>query len=322
MNNEDISIIVPVYNVEKWIDRCLKSIQRQSYKEFEVLLIDDGSTDNSSLICQKFVSEDNRFKYFKKNNGGLSDARNYGIDRAKGKYIIFIDGDDYVEDDYVKELFIAITKYNADIAICGFLNVRVDGSLISENRLPMTNKTIINGTEVIELSFNYQKLGWSLGCAWNKIYKFSLFHNLRFEKGRYYEDGLLFPFLFLNVNKAVLIHKALYDYVQRDSSIMHSKMTIKKIKDDDYSMNKWINLFKEENDKLYKLSIQKYKDWIINKWVNYKGIILKNDMAYYLQQQFRICERIEHSSSIKKRFRDILAFIHLDFLYYLYRIKD
>ena len=78
MNNEDISIIVPVYNVEKWIDRCLKSIQRQSYKEFEVLLIDDGSTDNSSLICQKFVSEDNRFKYFKKNNGGLSDARNYG----------------------------------------------------------------------------------------------------------------------------------------------------------------------------------------------------------------------------------------------------
>lgn len=321
MDNENISIIIPVYNVEKWIDRCLMSIQRQSYKKFEVLLIDDGSNDNSSLICQKFVSKDSRFKYFKKSNGGLSDARNYGIDRANGNFIIFVDGDDYVESDYVKKLFFAITRNNADVAICGFSNVNADGSLINKNLLEVTDRKIISGIEAIKFSFNYQKSGWSLGCAWNKIYKASLFRSLRFEKGRYYEDGLLFPFLFLNVKKAVLIHEALYDYVQRDSSIMHSKMTVKKIKDDDYSMNKWIQLFNGRNNELYRLSIQKYKDWIINKWVNNRKIILESGMDKYLQQQFRLYEKIEHSSNIKKNVRDMLAFMNLNLLFYLYKLN-
>lgn len=93
----EISIIVPIYNVEKYIFKCLESIVNQSFTDFEVILVDDGSTDNSSIICNKFVTEDSRFKYFYKNNGGLSDARNYGLNYAKGKYVVFIDSDDFIE---------------------------------------------------------------------------------------------------------------------------------------------------------------------------------------------------------------------------------
>ena len=177
MSSKNISIIVPIYNVEKWIDRCLSSIQKQSYEDFEVLLIDDGSCDNSDDICKEYTEKDKRFKYLKKNNGGLSDARNYGIDRAKGKYLIFIDGDDYVEKNYVEKLYRAITEYTTDVAICGFANVKPNGMLIDNNTLSMTDKEILTGREVIELSFDYKKMGWSLGCAWNKIYKATLFNN-------------------------------------------------------------------------------------------------------------------------------------------------
>ena len=320
MSSKNISIIVPIYNVEKWIDRCLSSIQKQSYEDFEVLLIDDGSCDNSDDICKEYTEKDKRFKYLKKNNGGLSDARNYGIDRAKGKYLIFIDGDDYVEKNYVEKLYRAITEYTTDVAICGFANVKPNGMLIDNNTLSMTDKEILTGREVIELSFDYKKMGWSLGCAWNKIYKATLFNNLRFEKGRYYEDGLIFLFLFLNVNKAAIVHEALYDYVQRDNSIMHSEMSIKKIKDDDYSMHKWIDLFRNNDERLYRLSIQKYKDWIINKWISHQSILSENDMCHYLQQQFRIYENIEKSADFKRNIRDRLAFINLNILYYMSKV--
>ena len=178
MSSKNISIIVPIYNVEKWIDRCLSSIQKQSYEDFEVLLVDDGSSDNSDDICKNYTVRDKRFKYFKKINGGLSDARNYGIDRAEGKYLIFIDGDDYVEKNYVEKLYRTITKYATDVAICGFSNVNADGILIDKNTLPMTDEKILTGREVFELSFDYKNLGWSLGCAWNKIYKATLFLSL------------------------------------------------------------------------------------------------------------------------------------------------
>ena len=164
-NTCDISIVVPIFNVEAWLSRCLNSIHQQTYRNFEVLLIDDGSTDNSSSICKNFLKKDSRFKYFRKKNGGLSDARNYGLDCAKGKYIIFIDSDDYIEPEYVKTLYSNIQDTNADVAICGFNRVNENGKLIDSNNLYITNKELLNGEEVIESSFDNKNNGWALQYA-------------------------------------------------------------------------------------------------------------------------------------------------------------
>lgn len=317
----NISIIVPIYNVGKWLTRCLSSIHYQTYKNFEVLLIDDGSSDNSSEICKSFLKKDHRFIYHRKVNGGLSDARNYGIDRAKGKYIIFIDSDDYIEKEYVEKLYQCILDNKADVIICGFKRVNEDGKVIDVDNLCMTNKKILNGEEIIELSFDVKNSGWALACAWNKIYNRRLFDGgLRFAKNRYYEDGYIFPHLFLKVKKAVLIHQSLYNYVQRNNSIMHSVMNIKKIKDDDYSMQSWIKLFKNTNKKLYILSIQKYKGWILNKWCENRELIVSNNMADYLQEQYRKYVRINHSGNFKTKAKDMLAYVNLDLFFYFRKL--
>ncbi len=117
MNSELISIIVPIYNVEKYLRQCLDSIQNQTYQNFECLLINDGSPDNSADICREYVEKDSRFKYFEKENGGLSDARNYGTRQSKGSYLTFVDSDDWLEHDALDRLYGALRKGNADISI-------------------------------------------------------------------------------------------------------------------------------------------------------------------------------------------------------------
>ena len=119
MNKQDlISVIVPVYNVENYLKRCLDSIINQTYQNIEIILIDDGSTDNSGNLCEDYKKIDNRIKVVHKTNGGLSDARNTGIKKAKGKYITFVDSDDYVEYDYVEYLYNLIKKYDTNISFC------------------------------------------------------------------------------------------------------------------------------------------------------------------------------------------------------------
>ena len=120
MGNELISVIVPIYNVEKYLRQCLDSIQNQTYQNFECLLINDGSPDNSADICREYVEKDSRFKYFEKENGGLSDARNYGIRQSKGSYLTFVDSDDWLEHDALDRLYGALRKGNADISIGRF----------------------------------------------------------------------------------------------------------------------------------------------------------------------------------------------------------
>ena len=117
MRNELISIIVPIYNVEKYLRQCLDSIMNQTYRNFECLLINDGSSDNSEDICREYVSKDSRFRYFEKENGGVSSARNLGIEHSKGEYITFIDSDDWVDSDYLEVLYNSLVDERADIAI-------------------------------------------------------------------------------------------------------------------------------------------------------------------------------------------------------------
>ena len=115
-----ISIIIPVYNAEKTLIKCLDSVQRQTFKDYEVILINDGSSDNSAEICQKYCARDERFKLVNQENGGPSKARNRGIDEAKSKYIMFVDSDDYIDQDMLDTLFVATEASSADLTICGY----------------------------------------------------------------------------------------------------------------------------------------------------------------------------------------------------------
>jgi glycosyltransferase involved in cell wall biosynthesis len=122
-NQPEISIIVPVYNVEKYLEKCLKSILHQIFSDFELILIDDGSTDSSGRICDEYLKRDSRIKVFHKENGGLSSARNYGIEKSTGKYIGFVDSDDYIAKDMYEVLYNNLQRENADVSMCGNYDV-------------------------------------------------------------------------------------------------------------------------------------------------------------------------------------------------------
>lgn len=202
---DKISIVVPCYNVEKQIKRCIDSIKKQTYKEFEVLLVDDGSKDKTKEIIKKEINDDKRFKYFYKKNGGVSSARNYGIEKSTGNLLCFIDSDDYVEKDYLEELYKALIDNDADISMCSFLRV-------------YENKTSYN-----EIKDGFNNL-IKHPAPWNKLCKASLFkdNNLKYPLNKWYEDLELFTKVFMLSNKISIVNKSLYNYVENSSSIMHT----------------------------------------------------------------------------------------------------
>lgn len=152
--NIKISVVVPIYNVDRWLPRCLTSIIGQSFTEFELLLVNDGSTDDSLEICQSFSKKDERIKIINKENGGLSDARNAGIDIAQGRYIVFVDSDDYLERNYLFNLYHNIIKTNADIAMCEYKEVTEKGKLIKKVYLNETSSAqVVSGRQIIKNNF-------------------------------------------------------------------------------------------------------------------------------------------------------------------------
>jgi len=219
MNNilPKISIIVPVYNVEKYISKTIISLQKQSFHDFEVLVIDDGSLDESIKIAKTLTKDDKRFLFFTKKNGGLSDARNFGLDVSKGKYIAFLDSDDYFEPDFLKKMHLQIVKDEADICICDFRLVTESGQTLSVQSTNISE--IITGEDALRK--NLKADGINSGMS-NKLYKSNLFKDIRFPLGMYYEDYATTFKLFLSSKKITFVNKVLFNYVQREGSITNS----------------------------------------------------------------------------------------------------
>ncbi|MCC4404972.1 glycosyltransferase [Limosilactobacillus reuteri] len=306
-----ITIIVSVYNVEKFLFDCLNSLKNQTYRNFEVLLIDDGSTDNSKDICKQFCDDDSRFKYFFKENGGLSDARNYGLKWVSGDYVIFVDGDDYVASQYVEKLYSTVIKNHAEVAICGFQAVNSQHKKIYEVKLNTLHagKTY-SGRQIIK-SYFVKEGGWGISTAWNKIYNARLFNNFQFTKGKYYEDELLFWQMFPKLERVVVINEPLYYYVQRSGSIMNSAISMKKIKDGNYLCLEKMSLLKNMPD-IYNLTVLNYEKWIIDNWSNYRQFLVKHGLHKYMQKQFRFCVKQVASANFKTKMRNCLAYLNLD----------
>lgn len=214
-----ISVVVPVYNVEKYLEKCLNSILEQTYKNFEVILVDDGSSDCCFNICEQYAKKDTRIKAFHKKNGGLADARNYGIKRAIGNYITFIDSDDFVKKEYLEFLLSLLEKHNADISMCGNFRYWEGKKVKSVKKVEVR---VFSGLEAVE-NLLYQKN--IENSAWGKLYKRELFDNIQYPKGKLYEDlGTTYKIIF-NAERVVWSSIQKYFYLQRESSIMSRKFS-------------------------------------------------------------------------------------------------
>ncbi|WP_333660715.1 glycosyltransferase family 2 protein [Chishuiella changwenlii] len=213
-----ISIIVPIYNVEEYLEKCIKTILNQTYNDFELLLIDDGSTDNSEKICAQFL-DDGRINYYKKNNGGVSSARNLGLELAKGKYICFIDPDDYVSDNYLEDF---IHNIKPSSFVIQDLNI-VKDSVIKTKNQGYYNRTIKIPEELNEYIADYKI---TQGYLVNKIFEKEIInqHNILFnEKIKIGEDeDFCFTYI-THINQIILLDKANYFYVQRGNSASKKK---------------------------------------------------------------------------------------------------
>lgn len=212
-----ISIIVPVYNVEKYLERCVNSIINQTYKNIEIILVDDGATDTSGKICDELKERDKRITVIHKTNGGLSDARNAGLKIANGEYIGFVDSDDYIEKDMFETLYNINKQHNADISIVSFYEI-YDGKVIGVR--DTANLEILNKTEALKELLIDTKIQ---SYAWNKLFKKELFKDIKFPTNKNFEDIATTLLLFEKANKIVLFECPKYYYVRRDDSIVGVK---------------------------------------------------------------------------------------------------
>ena len=215
-----ISVIVPIYNVCEYLDRVITSLIDSTYKNLEIILIDDGSTDDSGKICDKYKSIDKRIKVIHKKNEGVSVARNVGLKEATGDFIGFVDSDDLISKDMFKILFENIIKTNSDISICNYITFK--------DNLP--KYTISNNVQVFNKIDSLKELisdGKITNFLWNKLFKKELFNDIDFPRGKIYEDMYILPKVFEKIERICYTDSKLYGYYQRQNSYVNTYNEIK-----------------------------------------------------------------------------------------------
>lgn len=248
MDNIKVSVVVPIYNVEKYLEQCLNSIIDQDFKEYEVILVNDGSTDSSGEIAKRFAEKYDFVKLLDKNNAGLGAARNTAIKYISGKYVVFIDSDDYISETYIRDLYELVSKSDSDIGICAYEKV-YDGKGSSQIiNLEFDCEKVYSNVETLKLLFTRK-----IRCyAWDKIYKTSLFreNNIEYLEGKLYEDILASVKLISKSKKISFINSPLYKYRIREGNITSIKSE-ESITDLNYSIdavNKYLRESNLEND--------------------------------------------------------------------------
>ncbi len=232
MNNNnisapEISVIVPAYNVEEYIERCLNSLIDQDFtKDYEIIVINDGSTDSTPAIVERIAKEHKNIRVYSQKNAGLSAARNAGLSHVRGKYVLFPDGDDFVERRYLSALYDAAERSGADITYCNYRNVNAKNTIgigcIFRHRPGVFNSAKMLGSLLRDITIR--------SYAWNKMFRYELFskYNITFPPGKQFEDLHIMPRLFYHADKIAVIKDELYNYVQRKGSITGT-MTPKKV---------------------------------------------------------------------------------------------
>lgn len=215
-----ISIVVPIYKVEDYLKKCVDSILVQTYKNIEIILVDDGSPDNCGIICDEYQKIDKRICVIHKENGGLSSARNAGLDISKGEYVVFVDSDDSIDNNYIEILYQDIKQNDADIAVPAFCLSYEDGSKVIDSRIP--HKTIFTTEKALEcFLFN----GYLTPCVASKMWKKSLWSEIRCPEGKLFEDQYTTYKLLMQSNKVIYEPQVNYYYFKRSGSIGHSSFS-------------------------------------------------------------------------------------------------
>ncbi len=303
MNKELISIIVPIYNAENYLEKCIQSLINQTYGNIEIILINDGSTDNSKKICANYVEKDKRIKLINQKNSGVSIARNKGIDVAQGQYICFVDSDDYISQEFVEIMTNKIITNKADLAICNINNVG-NKRIKVQNSSPYKNNTITKEDY-------YKNINSFGGFLWNKIFKKSLIGNLRLEEDIYYCEDELFVINYVEkCNKITCVNEPLYFYCTHSNSLSSWK---------DGWNEKKITIIKAKKKALiilskYKFSV--YKDYylkclynFIDIYFRYSKNIIKKDQLIMMYQ------KIQQSNeyTLKNKINIFIRFKHFHF---------
>lgn len=206
-----ISIIVPVYNVEHYLKKCVDSICHETYRNLEIILVDDGSTDRSGSLCDEFATSDSRIRVIHKSNGGLSDARNVGMELASGEWWMFVDSDDYIAPDAVETLLRAAIENHCEIAVCNMMRIYEDGEQ-EPFYCPVTEPTIWAGEQ------RFETLRQPSVC--NKLFRADLFKEIRFPKGKFYEDTFVYHVFAYRTSRIALTGLSGYYYLSRRESIL------------------------------------------------------------------------------------------------------
>ena len=227
--NDLISIIVPVYNMEQYLERCMNSIWAQTYKNLEIILVDDGSTDCSAQMCDEYAVKDDRIKVVHKRNGGLSDARNAGLAVASGTYIGYVDSDDWIEPDMYEQMYRACVEKNAQVAICRYAQVYKDQTIQGGN----SKVTALEQEELLRVYIGGQEEYIIYNSVWSKLFKREVVDGILFPVGKNSEDIMYTTKAFCKAKRGVYIDTCLYNYVlDREGSIMNVKRAERMFQDE------------------------------------------------------------------------------------------
>ncbi|HFU3967468.1 TPA: glycosyltransferase family 2 protein [Streptococcus suis] len=232
MNKPLISIIVPVYNVENYLDECIQTVLAQTYSNWELLLINDGSTDSSGTICDDYAKGDERIRVIHKNNGGLSDARNAGIDNCTGEYITFLDSDDGIREDFLETCLTTAIQHDVDIVIGHFFiwdeNQQTFYYFVEQSQKDTIE--LISAQEALNRQVVWKNFNTApFVVAWGKVFKATLFNTIRFPKGKVFEDEYTIHKALLKSDSVALINKEFYMYRRHGNSIMTSDFSLSKV---------------------------------------------------------------------------------------------
>lgn len=307
---EKISVIIPIYKVEKYLEKCVKSVLNQTYKNLEVILVDDGSPDNCGKICDMFAERDKRIFVIHKENGGISDARNVGLRKATGEYIAFVDSDDYIEPDMYEELLQHIKKDRSELAICNFWYVDEMGTSIDErnNDLPIRDEVISGDEALARLA---EKKYWYYVTAWNKLYQKQLLEGIEFPKGKIREDEFVAHHVLYKCKRISCVKKPLYQYVQRKHSIMNSSFTAESLDVVDSFCNRVVFTC-DKNTTIAEISLQNAANHLLK---GYRELDRKKENLDILREKRKLYNKayikaFKTNISFKTRIKCGVVFMH------------
>lgn len=288
--DEKITVIIPVYNVEQFLARCIDSIRNQSYKNLEILLIDDGSTDKSAKICDEYAEIDERIRVIHQENKGIASVRNLGVSQATGNYIFWIDSDDYVSGEIIFVLYSNLKRYHADMSICEFKKGNEIDYVFSQNN----TDTCIEFTAQYahEMLYKNNHTAFVIAASWAKLIKKELYEGLVYPEGKLFEDIYMSHYLIQRCSKIIYIDKVLYYYYQWPDSILGKTLRIEKL---DYldAFKDRISFYQNLNNaKLLEMARIQYLHSLIWEYSRVKNILHNKELMKKIKREYRQCYKL------------------------------